>query len=137
MSDVAVPSNVEVARPREYGIAFGETLGLSVPTIYTAEIHDAVNAIMAADWILVPKIVGMSNRTVWFCRVLAGMLRLTRSNVMNTELRQNLALEAGAGLMLMVIALRGMLSRNIFERLYLFIGGLMMVANSLMTQVEE
>src|SRR5260370_33007248 len=108
MSDVAVPSNVEVARPREYGIAFGETLGLSVPTIYTAEIHDAVNAIMAADWILVPKIIGMSNRTVWFCRVLAGMLRLTRSNVMNTELRQDLAPEAGAGLMRLVLGLPGL-----------------------------
>jgi hypothetical protein len=137
MSDVAVRSKVEIARPLENGLAFGETFGLAVPTIYTAEIHDAINAIMAADSVLAPQIFDMSSRTVWFCRVVAGMLLLTRSDVMNTELRQNLAFEAGVGLLMVLLAFRGMLTRNIFERMYLFISGLMMVANSLMTQVDS
>jgi hypothetical protein len=137
MSDVAIRSKVEVARPLENGVAFGETFGLGVPTIYTAEIHDAINVILAADSVLTPKVLGMSSRTVWFCRVMAGMLILTRSDTMNLELRQNLAFEAGAGLLLILLALRGMLSRNIFERLYLFIAGVAMVGNSLMTQVDS
>lgn len=136
MSDVATRSKVEVARPAEHGIAFGETFGLALPTIYTAEIHDAVNAMMAADVALTPQILGMSSRTVWFCRVLAGMLLLTRSDMMHMELRQNLALEAGTGILLMLVGLRGMITRNLFERLYLFISGVLMVGNSLMTQVE-
>lgn len=137
MSDVAVRSKVEVARPGEIGIAFGETLGLAVPTIYTAEIHDAVNALMAADAVLTPQILGMSRGTVWFCRALAGLLLLTRSDMANMELRQNLAFEAGAGLLMMLVALRGMVGRNIIERMYLFLAGLVMVGNSLMTQVES
>jgi hypothetical protein len=137
MSDVAVRSKVEVARPLENGVAFGETFGLAVPTIYTAEIHDAINAIIAADSVLTPQIFGMSRRTVWFCRVVAGMLLLTRSDMMNSELRQNLAFEAGVGLLLVLLAVRGMLTRNIFSRLYLFITGILMVGNSLMTQVDS
>ena len=137
MSNVAVRSKVEVARPVENGLSFGETFGLAVPTIYSAEIHDAINAIMAADSVVTPRVFGMSSQTVWFCRAVAGLLLLTRSDMMNTEMRQNLAVEAGAGLLMVFLAMRGMLTRNIFERLYLFIGGLMMVGNSLMTQVES
>src|SRR5690349_20800204 len=136
MSDVAVRSKVEVARPLENGIAFGETLGLGVPTIYTAEIHDAINAVMAADVVLTPRILGMSSGTVWFCRVMAGILMMTRSDVISSDLRQNLTFEAGVGLLMMFIGFRGMISRNIFERMYLFVSGLLMVGNSLMTQVE-
>jgi hypothetical protein len=122
--------------PINLGSAFGETLGLDVPTRYDAQTHAAIDAVMALDSLVVPSLLRMSTRTVWACQLVAGLLLALPNFKGNLPMRQRLELEAGAGLMLMVLAFQGAITRRPFERLYLFIGGGMMVANSLMTQVD-
>src|SRR5258708_22525807 len=80
--------------PTQYGVAFGEALGIDVPTHYSEEIHATVNALMAADSLVTPAILGMSTRTVWFCRLLAGLLLVTRSHALDLDLRQRLEIAA-------------------------------------------
>jgi hypothetical protein len=122
--------------PLNQGIAFGETLGLDVPTRYDAQTHAAIDAVLALDSLVVPSLLRMSTRTVWTCQLVAGMLLALPNFKGDLSLRRRLELETGAGLMLMVLALHGAITHRPFERLYLFIGGGMMVANSLMTQVD-
>jgi hypothetical protein len=117
--------------------AFGETLGLEVPTRYDEQSHSWVNTMMIADSLLTPMILGMSHRTIWTCRFLAGLLLLTRGKSDSVTLQQRLQIEAASGLLLIVLALRGTISRGFFDNAYLFIGGAIMIANSLMTEVDS
>jgi hypothetical protein len=122
--------------PVSQRIAFGETLGLDVPTRYDAQTHAAIAAALALDSLVVPSLLRMSTRTVWACQLIAGMLLALPNFKGDLSMRHRLELEAGTGLMLMVLALQGVITRRPFEQLYLFIGGGMIVANSLMAQVE-
>ena len=126
----------ELTRLQDTGIAFGETLGLEVPTQYSTDIHAAVNTLLAVDSLLTPRILGMSDQTVWMCRFLAGLLLLTRSQQLDVPMRRRLEVEAAMGGLVILMALRGLITHNLFERLYLAFGGATMVANSLMTRVE-
>jgi hypothetical protein len=135
MSDIARTSRAEVARYDD-GVAFGETFGLEVPTRISPQIHDSMNAMMAADAILTPTILGFSGRVVWLCRLLGGLHLLFRTESPDLPLRRRLELEALTGMLLIGVALRGTLSRNILEQIYLLIGGVMMVGNSVMTEIE-
>lgn len=117
-------------------MAFGESLGLSVPTKYSEQTHAAFDTIMAADCALMPMITGMSWRTLWLCRVLALALLVLRSRNSDLSLRYRLEIEAAAGFALIILGMQGSVSPWLFERLYLMLGGGMMIANSLMTQVE-
>jgi hypothetical protein len=116
--------------------AYGETLGFDVPTRYAPETHATFNLIMAADSLITPVLFGMSGRTVWFCRFLSGLLFVTHSNTSDLELRQRLQIEAWTGAALLVLAYQGGVTHRFFERAYLFIGGLMMIGNALMTQIR-
>jgi hypothetical protein len=129
-------SKREVQLPFQRGTAFGETFGFEVPTQYSAEIHSSANTLMAADSILTPMVFGMSSRMVWFTRALAGVLWTFREGSSELPLRRRLEIESGIGAVLVALALRGIISRSIFERLYLLIGGVMMIGNAMMTQVE-
>lgn len=122
--------------PINQGVAFGETLGLEVPTRYDAQTHAAIDAAMALDSLVVPSLLRMSTRTVWACQLIAGMLLALPNFKGDLSMRRRLELEAGVGLILMLMALRGAITHRPFERLYLFIGGGMMVANSMMTQID-
>jgi hypothetical protein len=122
--------------PSSEGIAFGETLGLDVPTRLDAQTHAAIDAALALDSLLIPSLLRMSTRTVWTCQLVAGMLLALPNFKGALSMRHRLELEAGAGLMLMVLAFQGAITRRPFERLYLFIGGGMMVANSLMAEID-
>src|SRR5262249_20116970 len=46
------------------GTAFGETLGIDVPTRYSADIHSTVSAMLAVDSLVTPLLLGMSGKTV-------------------------------------------------------------------------
>ena len=128
-------SRVEVA-DFDRGVAFGESLGFDVPTRYGRDTHAAFNAIMAVDSLLTPVVLGMSRRTVVLCQLLAGGLLLLRREDSDLTLRQRLQLEATAGVVLIVLAMRGTITRRLLERGYLFVGGVMMIANSLMTETD-
>lgn len=128
-------SSVEIAE-FDRGIAFGESLGIEVPTRYGRDTHAAFNTILAVDALLTPLILGMSRRTVMLCQLLAGGLLMLRREDSDLTLRQRLQIEATAGLVLLVLALRGTITRRLLERLYLFIGGVLMIANSLMTETD-
>ena len=145
MSDLPVSSSgnrVEFSRvevelnPIESGVSFGETLGLGRSIRYTPQIHAMVNMLLAADGLLTPQIFDMSAGTVWVCRSMIGMLLLLRNDSTNLPLRQRLEIEAAAGALLALLAVQGTVSRNLFERVYLFGRGISVLANSLMTQVE-
>lgn len=116
--------------------AYGEILGMDVPTRYSAQDHAVFNKIMALDSLVTPALLRMSRRTLWFCRAVAGLLLLTQLDNTNLSLRHRLELEAATGLALIILAFEGTVSRRLMERLYLAFGGVLMVANSLMTQVE-
>lgn len=122
------------AQPHPNQQAFGETFGLDVPTRYTAETHGLFNTIMAADAALTPTLLHMSRRTRWVCRALAMLLLAGRTARTGTDLRRQLQLEAAVGLLLMAAAISGRM--RFLEKAYCLIGGLLMLANSLMTQVE-
>ncbi|MHB8626303.1 MAG: hypothetical protein ACYDBJ_10945 [Aggregatilineales bacterium] len=123
-----------LAQPHPYQQAFGETFGLDVPTRYTAETHALFNTLMAADAAFTPALLHMSRWTRWICRALAALLLVGRASRGGPELRQQLQIEAAVGLFLIVTALTGHM--RFLEKLYCLVGGLLIVANSLMTQVE-
>lgn len=123
-------------KPKPELMAFGENFGIAVPTKYSEETHALFNTIMAIDSAVTPMIFGMSGRTVWLCRLLAGALFVLRDNSTDLRLRYRLQIEVAAGVALIWLALRGSVTPWLFERLYLIIGGGMIVANALMTQVE-
>jgi hypothetical protein len=118
------------------GVAFGESLGIEVPTRYGRDTHAAFSTILAVDSLLTPLILGMSRRTVMLCQLLAGGLLWLRREDSDLTLRQRLQIEAAAGLVLLVLALRGTITRRLLDRLYLFIGGVLIIANSLMTETD-
>ena len=122
------------AQPHPDWQAFGETFGFDVPTRYPAETHGMFNSIMAADAAITPTLLHMSRRTRWVCRALAALLLAGRTPKTGSDLRQQLQLEAAVGVLLMVAALTGRM--KFLEKAYWLIGGLLIVANSLMTQIE-
>ncbi len=124
-------------KPKPELMAFGENYGLVVPTKYSEETHGLFNVLMAADSVATPMIFGMSWRTIWLCRALAGALFVLRDKSTGMKLRYRLQIEAATGIALILLALRGSITPWLFERLYLMIGGGMMIANALMTQVES
>ena len=117
------------------GTAFGETLGIEVPTRYSADIHSAVSAMLAVDSLVTPLILGMSGKTVWFSRLVAGLLFMLRSNASEATLQRRLELEAQVGLLVVFLAIRGAITRRPIDRAYLFVAGVTMIADSLMTEV--
>ena len=128
-------SRVQLAR-RNTGVAFGETLGLDVPTRYTEDIHGAMNVVMAVDSLVTPAILGMSSKTLWLCRGLAALLFAFRGNLTDMPLRQRLEIEAATGVLLMLLAFRGTVTHRVVDNLYMFIGGAMMIGNAFMTEVS-
>ncbi len=136
MATKAVRRKVKQKIAPEEVMAFGESFGLAVPTKYSEQTHAAFDSIMAADCAIMPMITGMSWRTLWLCRVLALGLLVLRDPNSDLSLRYRLELEAAAGFALIILGLQGSVSPWLFERLYLMLGGGMMIANSLMTQVE-
>jgi hypothetical protein len=121
-------------QPHPYLQAFGETLGLDVPTRYTAETHALFNSLLAADASLTPLLIRTSKRTRWVCRGLAMLLMAGRAPRSGSELRQQLQFEAAVGSLVISMAL--VRRMKFLERCYCLIVGVLMVANSLMTQVE-
>ncbi len=126
-----------LVKPATNTPALGETWGIAVPTRYNAETHALFDTIMAVDSLLTPMLFGMSWRTIWVCRTLAGALLFLRNDNSDLSLRYELEIETAVGLALIVLGAQGNISRRLFERLYLIIGGGMMVANALMTQVPR
>ncbi len=124
-------------KPIEEVPAYGETLGIEVPTRYSEDTHDYFNLLMAADSMVTPVMLRMHRRTVWLCRGLAALLVMTCRREGGPDARTRFEVEVGSGLLLLGVALGGRFTRNIFERSYLFIGGLLMIGNALMTQVKE
>jgi hypothetical protein len=120
------------------GVAFGESLGLDVPTQYTPEIHSVVNSMIAADAVLMPAILGMSARTAWLSRGLAALLWAFRDNsITDVPLRRRLEIEAGTGAILLLLGARGTVSRKPLDRLHLIFSGATLIANSFMTRVQD
>ena len=118
-------------------IAFGEWLGIDVPTRYTEESHKFFNAMMVGDCLVSPMLFGMSGRTVWVCRALAGLLFITRKKTESLSLRQALQVEAATGLTLIVLAAQGTVSKRWWENAYLMFGGALMLLNALMTEMDN
>jgi hypothetical protein len=135
MSDLPVTRQVEIS-PVEQKMAYGESLGLELPTRYTPHTHETVDILMAFDSLMSPPMLGMSQRTIWFCRALAGLLFLLRNDDSNLSLRRRLEIEAVTGALLMIFAWRGTVSRRFLDRLYLLFEGTALVGNSLMTEIE-
>jgi len=117
-------------------MAFGESLGLELPTRYTPHAHETIDILLAFDSVLTPPMLGLTQRTVWFCRGLAALLLFLRNDDSNLPLRRRLEIEALAGLLLMALAWRGTISRRFLDRLYLIFEGTALVGNSLMTEIE-
>jgi hypothetical protein len=124
-----------VGRPAR--IAFGEWLGIDVPTRYTAESHEFFNITMIGDSLITPLIFGMSSRTVWVCRALVAVLFLTRRKTDSLSMQQALQVEAATGLTLVVLAAQGAISKRWWENAYLMFGGALMVLNALMTEMDD
>ncbi|HLY29242.1 MAG TPA: hypothetical protein VKQ72_23045 [Aggregatilineales bacterium] len=135
MSDLPVTRRVEIS-PVEQPMAFGESLGLELPTRYTPHAHETIDILLAFDSVLTPPMLGLTQRTVWFCRGLAALLLFLRNDDSNLPLRRRLEIEALAGLLLMALAWRGTISRRFLDRLYLIFEGTALVGNSLMTEIE-
>src|SRR5258706_14347078 len=115
-------TRADVYRPANSGqtgggqaVWFGESLGIDVPTRYTAEIHSMVNALLAADTALSPVILGRSDRTVWLCRILSGVLVAFRTNITELPLRRRLEIQAALGALLVLAALRATITRRLFD----------------------
>jgi len=119
------------------GQAFGESLGIEVPTRYDVKTHDSFDTLLVADSLLTPILFGMSRPTLWVCRLLAGLLVIMRVESNDLTLHKRLQIEAMIGIGLIVFALRGTLTRRPLENLYLFAGGVSIIANCLMTQVDQ
>src|SRR5437879_4829119 len=117
--------------------AFGETLGIEVPTRYDIQTHATLAGIMAADTMLTPAVFGMSSRTVWFCRMVGGLLLYLRTENSDLTLRKRLQIEAATGVGLLILSMRGTVTRRPFENAYLFIYGILLIGHSLMTQVDS
>lgn len=128
----AVSQEAPTATPQ----AFGEWLGIAVPTRYREEVHALANMAMVGDSLITPLITGMSKNTVWVCWVLAGLLFITRQKSESLTQRQALQIELVSGLLLLLLAARGMISKRWWENSYLFFGGLLMIANALMTELD-
>jgi hypothetical protein len=124
-----------VGRPAR--IAFGEWLGIDVPTRYSAESHEFFNLTMIGDSVITPMLFGMSSRTVWVCRALVAVLFITRKKTDSLSMRQALQVEAATGLTLMVLAAQGTISRRWWENAYLMFGGALMILNALMTEMDD
>ncbi len=135
MNDLPVTRRVEIS-PIEQRVAFGESLGIELPTRYSPHTHENVDVLLAFDSVLTPPMLGLTQRTVWFCRGLAGMLLFLRNDDSNLPLRRRLEIEAIAGLVLMIFAWRGTISRRLMDRLYLIVEGSALLGNSLMTEIE-
>jgi len=118
--------------PAANRLALGETLGLPVPTRYPAATHDIFNVIMAADAVITPKLLRLNWRTRTLCNGLAILLLIGRGVTASVELRRRLQIEAATGIALIGVALT---QRNgLLGRLYLAIGGVLMLANALLTE---
>lgn len=126
---------IMLAQPHPYQPAFGETFGLAVPTRYAAETHALFNTLMAADAAFTPSLLRMSRRTRWLCRALAALLLVGRTPRSGPALRQQLQIEAAVGLLMIATAINGRM--KFLEKLYCLIGGLLIVVNSLMTQIDN
>lgn len=135
MSDLPVTRRVEMS-PVNQQMAFGESLGLELPTRYTPHAHETIDILLAFDSVLTPPMLGLSQRSVWFCRALAALLLLLRNDDSNLPLRRRLEIEALAGLLLMAFAWRGTVSRRLLDRLYLLFEGTALLGNSLMTEID-
>jgi hypothetical protein len=116
--------------------AFGEWLGVAVPTRYREEVHALANMAMVGDSLITPLITGMGKNTIMVCWALAGLLFITRQKNDSLTLRQALQIELVSGLLLLVLAVRGTFSKRWWENSYLFFGGLLMIANALMTELD-
>jgi len=125
----------ELAQYEAGVVAFGETLGMDVPTRYSPHIHDALDSLMALDCLITPVVLGMSSRTVWLCRFLTGLLLALRTDSEELPLRRRLELEAGVGVLLVLLALWGTVTRRPLDRAYLLLSGVVMIGNSMMTEL--
>jgi hypothetical protein len=138
LPDVSISQHSTPERPeRLTRIALGEWLGLDVPTRYTHEAHEYFNALMIGDSLITPFIFGMSGRTVWVCRALAALLFFTRKKTDTLSMRQALEVEAAVGITLIVLAAQGAISKRWWENAYLLFGGVLMLANALMTEMDD
>src|SRR5258708_39154224 len=106
----------ELTRLQDTGIAFGETLGLEVPTQYSTDIHAAVNALLAVDSLVTPGILGMSDQTVWMCRFLAGPLLPPPRQPIGRPMLRPLGVGAAIGGLIYLIAVRGTAPPYLLER---------------------
>jgi hypothetical protein len=120
--------------PDAHQPAFGETFGIDVPTRYPAATHHFINGIMAADSSITPTLFRMSRRTRFICRVLVALLMASRTARTDADLRRQLQLEIAAGLICLLAAVFSNI--RFLERIYLLGGGVMMIGNALMTQVD-
>jgi hypothetical protein len=116
--------------------AYGEMLGLVLPTRYPEETHKLITQAMVADSSITPVLTRMSRPVVLICWGLAALLTMTGTKEGNFELKTRLQLELATGFGLICIALLNIPRVRFLERLYLLFGGVMMVANALMTEVD-
>ncbi len=116
--------------------AFGEQFGISLPTRYPAETHAWLNNVMALDSAVTPMLTRMSSPTKWICRALAGLLVFTAMKNSDLDLRTRLNVEVTAGLLIIVMGVINVPRVRVLERLYLIIGGAVMIGNALMTELE-
>ncbi len=127
-------SEVEIAST-DSDMALGELLGIDVPTRYGPQIHAAVDTALSINSLIAPPVLGMSQRTVLLCRLLTAVI--TMLHIENDELsfRRRLELKIMIGLVLVSMALQGIVVRRPFERAYLFAFGVVLISNSLMTEI--
>ena len=123
------------AVPDTHQLAFGETIGFDVPTRYPPTTHHVINAMMAADSSITPVLFRMSHRTRRASRILAGLLMTGRNVHTDVDLRWQLQFEIAAGIICLLAAVFGRV--RFFERLYLFVGAIMLIGNAIMTQVSD
>jgi len=121
--------------PDAHKLAFGETLGFDVPTRYPSATHAMINALMAADSTITPLLFGMSRRTRLICQVLAALLVTGRKVHSDVDLKWQLQVELTAGIFCLFASLFGHI--RFLERVYLFVGSVMLMGNALMTQVSD
>lgn len=117
--------------------AFGEMLGMDVPTRYPEETHNFLNQVMAADCMVTPVLLRMSGPTVWLCRALAALLAMTSMRGERLSLRTRLTFELTVGVALLITALSARTRVRLLERAYLLFGAVLMIGSALMTQVPD
>ncbi|MBX3064193.1 MAG: hypothetical protein KF726_14545 [Anaerolineae bacterium] len=130
-------SNSAKVIPFPRAVALGEHLGIDVPTRYNEATHEVINGAMFVDSLITPVLLNMSRPTVWTCRFLSALLFLTRRSSDSLTLKQALQVEAATGLLVMFAAINGSISKRFWENCYLFIGGVIMIANALMTELND